>query len=65
MQLEEGRKGTKEKRLVVTKWESVVPIMTESYRVIKLRFHILPMPLLTGEQKVNKHTVFSTLLVSF
>lgn len=31
--------------------------MTESYRVIKLLFHILLMPLPTAEQQSNKHTL--------
>lgn len=33
------------------------PIMTGSYRVIKLLFHILLMPLPTREQQSNKHTL--------
>lgn len=57
MQLEEEGKEQRRNSDQMGERGASAPIMTESYRVIKLLFHILLMPLPTAEQQSNKHTL--------
>lgn len=57
MQLEEEGKEQRRNSDQMGERGAGAPIMTESYRVIKMLFHILLMRLPTAEQQSNKHTL--------